>query len=92
MTLRVAKPNDIWLHVRGAVSAHVVIVTKNQPERVQPETLRFAASVAVKNSKSKHSTYVTVDYTLKKYVRRPKGAAKGMAIYTNEKTLNVESE
>jgi predicted ribosome quality control (RQC) complex YloA/Tae2 family protein len=92
LTLRVAKPNDYWLHVRGGTSAHVVIATRNQPERVQPETLRFAAKIAVLNSTSKHAGYVPVDYTLKKYVRRQKGAAKGSAIYTHEKTIHVETE
>jgi len=90
LTLRVAKPNDWWLHVRGGTSAHVVVVTRNQPDRVQKETLMFAAKVAVQNSGNKHGGYVAVDYTLKKYVRRPKGAAAGAALYTNEKTLHVE--
>jgi len=90
LTLRVAKPNDWWLHIRGSTSAHVVIQTRNQPDRVQKETLMFAAKVAVQNSPSKHAGYVPVDYTLKKYVRKPKGGPKGTALYTHEKTLHVE--
>lgn len=90
LTLRVAKPNDWWLHVRGNRSAHVVVPTQNQPERVGMEVLVFAARVAVQNSPAKHSGYVPVDYTLKKYVRRPRGAAPGTVVYTNEKTLHVE--
>ncbi|HJP83656.1 MAG TPA: NFACT family protein [Fimbriimonadaceae bacterium] len=91
LTLRVAKPNDWWLHVRGSTSAHVIIQTRNQPDKVQRETLQFAAKVAVQNSPSKHAGYVPVDYTLKKYVRKPKGAPKGTAFYTHEKTLHVDS-
>jgi predicted ribosome quality control (RQC) complex YloA/Tae2 family protein len=90
LTLRVAKPNDLWLHVRAGVSAHVVIQTRNQPEKVSQEALRFAAKVAVQNSPQKHAGYVPVDYTLKKYVRKPKGAPPGTALYTHEKTLHVE--
>lgn len=89
LTLRIAKPNDFWLHVRGSVSAHVVIQTRNQPDRVGIEALRFAAGIAVKNSSSKHSRYVPVDFTLKKYVRKPRGAPAGAAFYTNEKTLHI---
>jgi predicted ribosome quality control (RQC) complex YloA/Tae2 family protein len=92
LTLRVAKPNDYWLHVRGNVSAHVVIVTQNHPEKVSREAILFAAKVAVLNSPTKHSGYVSVDYTLKKYVRKPRGAAKGAASYTNEKTVHVEGD
>jgi predicted ribosome quality control (RQC) complex YloA/Tae2 family protein len=91
LTLRVAKPNDWWLHVRGHISAHVVILTGNQPDKVSREALLFAAKVAVQNSPLKHSGYVPVDYTLKKYVRKPKGGPKGTALYTHEKTLHIES-
>ncbi|MEZ0324271.1 MAG: NFACT family protein [Fimbriimonas sp.] len=91
LTMRVAKPNDWWLHIRGGTSAHVIIQTRNQPDKVQRETLQYAAKIAVLNSPSKHAGYVPVDYTLKKYVRKPKGAAKGAALYTHEKTLHVES-
>lgn len=87
---RVSKPNDLWLHVRGATSAHVLIQTHNQPERVQKEALLFAAEVAVRHSPAKHSAYVPVDYTLRKYVRKPKGAAPGTATYAPEKTLHIE--
>lgn len=90
LTHRVARPNDVWLHVRGGVSAHVVIQSGNRPDRIGPEALRFAAEIAVQNSASKHSSYVSVDYTLKKYVRKPRSAKPGMATYTNEKTLSVE--
>jgi predicted ribosome quality control (RQC) complex YloA/Tae2 family protein len=92
LTLRVAKPNDIWLHVRGGTSAHVVIATNNKPDRIGQEALLFAARVAVKNSPAKHSGIVAVDYTLKKYVRKSRGAPMGSAFYTHEKTLHVSPE
>lgn len=91
VTTRVAKPNDWWLHVRGGTSAHVVILTGNQPEKVQRDALEFAAKLAVQHSPSKHAGYVPVDYTLKKYVRKPKGGPKGTAVYTHEKTIHVDS-
>jgi len=90
LTQRVARPNDIWLHVRGATSSHVVIPTANRPERIGPEALRFAAEIAVANSTSKHSGYVSVDWTLKKYVRKPRGAKAGTVTYSHEKTIAVE--
>lgn len=91
LTLRVAKPNDYWLHVRGSTSAHVVVPTRNRPDLVSREVLEFAAKVALAHSTSKHSSLVPVDFTLKKYVRKPRGAAKGTALYTHEKTLHVSA-
>lgn len=90
LTTRVAKPNDWWLHVRGATSAHVILLAGKAPEKVPAADLLFAAELAVRNSPSKHSSYVAVDYTLKKYVRKPRGSAAGSVTYTHEKTLHVD--
>ncbi|MES1227909.1 MAG: NFACT RNA binding domain-containing protein [Armatimonadota bacterium] len=90
LTTKFAKPNDWWLHVRGGTSAHVVLVAGKTPEKVPSQDLLFAAEVAVRNSPAKHSSYVAVDYTLKKYVRKPRGSAPGFATYVNEKTLHVD--
>jgi len=90
VTTRVAKPNDWWLHVRGATSAHVVLMAGKTPEKVPAADILFAAEVAVRNSPSKHSSYVPVDYTLKRYVRKPRGSAAGFVSYTHEKTLHVD--
>ncbi|GIV05372.1 MAG: hypothetical protein KatS3mg016_0947 [Fimbriimonadales bacterium] len=87
---RIAKPNDWWLHVRTGAGAHVIIRTENQPQRVPKSTLEFAARLAAQNSADRHARVVEVDYTLRKYVRKPKGAPPGFALYTHEKTLRVE--
>ena len=89
LTMRMGKPNDIWMHVRGNTSAHILIPTHNQPDRVPAEVLLFAAQVSARHSPLKHSSTVPVDYTLKKYVRRPRGGAKGFVTYTRERTLHV---
>jgi predicted ribosome quality control (RQC) complex YloA/Tae2 family protein len=51
--------------------------------------IRFAAEKVAKRSAAKHSRLVPVDYTLKKYVRKPRGSAPGAALYTREKTIDV---
>lgn len=90
VTTQLAKPNDLWLHVRGSASAHVVVPTQNRPDRITQEQLLWAARLAVQHSPSRTSGYVPVDCTLKKYVRKPKGSPAGTAFYTHEKTLHVE--
>jgi predicted ribosome quality control (RQC) complex YloA/Tae2 family protein len=89
LTTRVAHPNDIWLHVRAGVSAHVVIRTHGQPERVPRSVIEFAARLCAQHSKQKHAALVPVDYTLRKYVRRPRGASPGAADYWNERTIEI---
>lgn len=90
LLVRVAKPNDLWLHVRGGASCHVLIPTANRPERVPREVLLFAAQTCALHSPSKHSSYVPVDYTLRKFVRKPRGAAPGSVVYERERTLHVD--
>ncbi|MCA1596433.1 MAG: NFACT family protein [Chloroflexi bacterium] len=90
LTTRLARPNDLWFHVRGETSAHVVIRTNNQPDRVPRETILQAANLAAIHSSSKHSSYVPVDYTLRKYVVKRKSSAPGAVEYRSEKTLHVQ--
>lgn len=90
LTTRVAHPDDYWLHVRGAASAHVVVRTNRKPERVPHAVLLAAARLAVLHSPSKHAGLVSVDYTLKKFVRKPRGSSPGFVTYTREKTLDIQ--
>ena len=86
---RVAKPTDIWVHVKASPSAHVIIRANGKPDAVPRSVLYAAAELAAKHSDSKHSSLVPVDYTLRKYVRKPKGAPAGKALYQNERTLYI---
>lgn len=90
LVTRIAKPNDYWLHVRGATSSHVIVVTDGKPEKIARDQLEYAAKIAAQRSAQKHSRLVAVDYTLRKYVRKSKGAAPGSVTYEREKTLHVE--
>ncbi len=86
--LREASGNDIWLHAHGIPGAHVIIKTGGR--QVEKETLEYAASLAAGYSRGKDSGRVAVDYTLVKYVKKPKGSKPGMVIYRNYKTLFVQ--
>jgi predicted ribosome quality control (RQC) complex YloA/Tae2 family protein len=90
VTTRIAKPNDYWLHVRGAHGAHVVLRTNGKPERVPQAVLLKAAAIAAKHSNQKHARHVPVTVTLGKHVRKPRKAAPGAVTFTNDKTLFVD--
>jgi len=90
VTTRLAKPNDFWLHVRGAHGSHVVLKTDNKPDRVPQSAVLSAARIAAKNSNQKHATHVPVTLTLAKYVRKPRKSAPGAVTFTNDKTLFVD--
>lgn len=87
LTLRYAKKSDIWLHTKNIPGSHTVILTNGAtpPDR----TIRQAAMLAAYHSKARLSANVPVDYTLIKYVSKPKGAKPGMVIYKNNSTIFV---
>jgi predicted ribosome quality control (RQC) complex YloA/Tae2 family protein len=89
ITTKLASPSDIWLHARAVHSAHAIIRSQNRPQSVSAIAIRMAAEEVAKRSKAKHAGVVSIDYTLKKYVRKPRGSAPGQVSYSNEKTIDV---
>ena len=87
VTFRRAAPHDLWLHVRGAPGAHVIVKTGGR--EVPEATLRQAAQLAAYYSQARGSARVAVDYTERRYVRPIKGAGPGLVTYTQEKTIHV---
>ena len=68
--------------------SHVIIVGENPDDA----TILAAARIAAAYSKGANSSQVPVDYTLRKYVRKPGGAKPGFVIYTHQRTLYVTPE
>ncbi len=84
-----ANDDDIWLHAKDTPGSHVIVRVK-PGAKVSDETLLYAARLAAKYSKAKNTSVAQVDYTLKKYVKKPSGAKPGFVNYTHQKTLFVE--
>ncbi|MDR1906514.1 MAG: NFACT family protein [Clostridiales bacterium] len=87
VTFTLAKNSDVWLHTKGYHGAHVIISAEGRS--VPDSVLLAAAAIAAGFSKARASQNVPVDYAERRYVKRIRGATKGMATYTNFKTLFV---
>ena len=81
-----AEPNETWLHAKDMPGSHVIITGTD----LDDETLLYAARLAAKYSKGGSGSHVPVDYTLRKYVKKPSGAKPGFVIYTHQHTLYVD--
>ena len=88
ITMKVANDNDYWFHTKEIHGSHVILRCSGDTPKF--ETIIKCAQIAAYYSKAKFSSNVPVDYTLRKYVKKPNGAAPGYVIYTNQKTVNVE--
>lgn len=87
LTLRFAKPLDMWLHTKEIAGSHVIIVSNGK--QISDTALNEAANLAAFYSKASNSSLVPVDYTNKKYVKKPNGAKPGMVIYETNKTAYI---
>lgn len=91
LTWRLAKPHDLWLHAQGIRGSHVV-VRLAKGKQAPPRTLCEAAQLAAYYSRARGETKVPVDYVLRKFLRKPKAAAPGTVLLTQEKTITVRPE
>lgn len=81
-----AAQDALWLHAKDMPGSHVIVdATGEIPEA----TLREAALLAAWYSKGYRSAQVPIDYTRRRYVKKPSGAAPGFVIYTHQHTLFI---
>ena len=87
LTLRFAKSLDMWFHTKDIAGSHVIVVSEGK--EIPNSTLNEAANLAAYYSKATNSSLVPVDYTLKKFIKKPNGAKPGMVIYETNKTAYI---
>ena len=88
LTTKLAKNNDIWLHTKDIPGSHVIIKSQGK-EEIPDSTITEAAHLAAYYSKARSSSSVPVDYTFKKYVKKPNYSKPGMVIYVKQKTTYI---
>ncbi len=88
LSLRIARPNDWWFHVRGMPGSHVILQIQGDMEPPKA-VLRQAAAVAAYHSKARAGGIGAVSATRAKYVRKPKGAKPGTVHIRKEKIIKV---
>lgn len=88
LSLKVAKANDWWFHVRGMPGSHVILQV---PAGEEPDnaTVKRAAAIAAWHSKKREAKQVGVSCTRARYVTKPRGAKPGTVQIRKEKVLKV---
>jgi predicted ribosome quality control (RQC) complex YloA/Tae2 family protein len=88
---RIAQPQDLWLHILGQSGAHVLIRVPNNKQEPPLTTIREAAQIAARFSKTPPNTKVRVVYTQCRYVKKVASGKPGVVRYENEKTIEVDT-
>ncbi len=88
LSLKLAKPNDWWFHVRGIPGSHVIL---RVPQGREPDnaTIKAAAAIAAFHSKKREAKQVGVSATRARFVTKPRGAKAGTVEIRKEKVLKV---
>ena len=91
LTFRHSHTNDIWLHARHTAGAHVILRWHGEGSPPSRD-LQEAAGLAALHSKARTSGSVPVDWTRRKYVRKPRKAPPGRVLVDRAKTVFVEPD
>lgn len=91
LTFRHSSPGDVWLHAGQTAGAHVIL--RWQGEGKPPaRDLEEAAILAALHSKARTSGSVPVDWTRRKYVRKPRKSPPGQVAVERVETLFVKPD
>ena len=88
LSLKLARPNDYWFHVRGMPGSHVLLRAKPD-EKPNRATLEAAAAVAAYHSKARSGGTVAVSCTQARNVSKPRGAKPGTVTIRKDSVLKV---
>lgn len=83
-------PEDLWLHTQKYHSSHVGVIADGKS--IPDEVIRVAAEICAHYSDGKEGNKIPVDYTKKKFVKKPPKSNAGFVIYTDYSTVLVDPD
>jgi len=92
LTLKTARPFDLFVHAQGIPGSHVIVWRANRSSPIPKRTIEEAAIIAALHSKARNSQHVPVDYTPRSQVKKPKGTVPGKVIYMSFQTVFVNPD
>jgi predicted ribosome quality control (RQC) complex YloA/Tae2 family protein len=89
LSLKLARANDWWFHVKGLPGSHVVLQVPagTDPDR---ETVKAAAAIAAWHCKKREARMVAVSATRARYVSKARGAPPGTVEVRRETVYKVK--
>jgi predicted ribosome quality control (RQC) complex YloA/Tae2 family protein len=87
VTFKQAQHNDLWFHTKDIPGSHVIL--RSGTQNPSQQAIEAAAYLAAYYSKASQSSNVPVDYTKRRYVKKPSGAKPGFVIYDHQSTIYI---
>ncbi len=94
LTFKRSKKSDWFFHAQGVTGSHVIVsaVDGKKADYLPKDIIEAAAILAAYYSDAKNSSYVPVQYTQIRYLRKPKGSPAGLVIFNRYKSIFAEPE
>jgi predicted ribosome quality control (RQC) complex YloA/Tae2 family protein len=92
LTLHVARPHDLFFHVKDSVGAHVIAVRPSKGTPLDPRVHVEAALLAAHFSSERAEAVVDVQWCERRHLRKRKGAPEGLVELTQERVLAVRHD
>ncbi len=89
LTFRIARGNDIWMHIADFAGPHVIV--RAERGEVPRTALEEAAVLAVWFSVARHNSDTVVTWTQRKHVRRAKDAPPGRVYVSEARSILVKA-
>jgi predicted ribosome quality control (RQC) complex YloA/Tae2 family protein len=90
LTLKVARPHDLWLHAHGYGGSHVVVMNPRKGKEIPARTLREAAELAAWWSQGRPNRRLDVVFCERRQVRKRRGAPTGQVTLRAFETIRAE--
>ncbi|MFT4624487.1 MAG: putative ribosome quality control (RQC) complex YloA/Tae2 family protein [Myxococcota bacterium] len=88
LSIKVARNDDWWFHLRGAPGSHVVLFVRDGIEPPK-QVVEQAAAIAAWHSKQRGGGQVAVTGTRARFVSKPRGAKAGTVTIRKERVFKV---
>ena len=89
LTHKLARPNDLWFHVKDAPGSHVIL---EKDDDIIDEDIRLASLIAAYYSSYRDSSSVAVDYTKQKNIKKIPGKKGCFVSYKNQSTIYIDPD
>lgn len=88
-TFKHIKPHELWFHASQCPGSHVGLKFPNKDFTPSKREIEETAAIAAWFSKARNNLSAPVNYTLRRYVRKPRKAKAGLVTIEREKTVMV---
>ena len=88
-TFKHIKPYELWFHASQCAGSHVGLKFPSKSFVPSKTEIQEAAEIAAWFSKARNNASAPVNYTQRRYVRKPRKAKPGLVTIEREKTIMV---